>query len=331
MQKIKQIKNLLSRSSLCFVVLVSCVNVYSTGIDCRSSREIAFHEAISSGNYSGTKKIIGQGVDVNAQDSEGYTPLFKAVMRESVLFNALERARTSALNRVDDTQHKAAVKIIRLLLRYKACPNIPTNNGSFPISTYTTSGSLTAAKLLLGCKANVNFILGPDKSPFLHSIVKGGRKELLRAFLHEVYTRASMQIKVLRKFLGSFNQHNWTSVLHIAAGNHDFKSLQLLLSYYADPNCANCYGDTPLHLAAHKGNLSEKDLAIYQAMLWKLLIHGATVHTRNRNGQTAHDIAKAQGAAYQEAFERVLAEARMALNNRKHALSRALRRKRRLS
>ncbi|XP_008213417.1 serine/threonine-protein phosphatase 6 regulatory ankyrin repeat subunit C-like [Nasonia vitripennis] len=78
--------------------------------------------------------------------------------------------------------------------------------------------------------------------------------------------------------------------LHKAAYRLESKTVDLLLSYEADVNLQNCYGDTALHKVARTGQMTygdeddkhSKQLCILQSLLKK----GADVNIENQKEQT---------------------------------------------
>lgn len=91
---------------------------------------------IENENIEGVKNLLDQGVDINAKDDFGQTPLHLAVNHENVKIIELLINQGADVNGVDANGNTPIFmvssldkKIIKLLLEYGTDPNIKNNDG----------------------------------------------------------------------------------------------------------------------------------------------------------------------------------------------------------
>ena len=165
--------------------------------------------------------------------------------------------------------------VLDKLLQMGVDPNASLNeSGLTPLTAATTRNYIESAKLLLDKGAK----LMPVKSSAWNPILAASDQpdgELLKLYL----SKASEQD--LEQAFGAP-----TTPLHLAARAGLEDHLRLLLCLPQSHKAINAYnpiGNTPLHLAVHKGSVNIVHL---------LLQHGADVSLENKEGQTPEDLSK---------------------------------------
>lgn len=199
---------------------------------------LPLHQAVLDAHVTLINRLLTQGIDINAQDEDGCTALHAAV---SI----------------------GTKRIIKLLLSNKANVNIPMHNGWTALHTalYYRSEK-DVVKLLLAYGAAVNLKDTDIVSP-------------LEVALQIGHTKNSDIVELLLKHGADVHVHGKEAPLHRI---EDKKTAELLLSYGADIEARDDFGNTLLHMASSAGLLD---------MVKVLLKHGANVYPQNNEGKTA--------------------------------------------
>eukprot|EP01112_Ceratiomyxa_fruticulosa_P020648 TRINITY_DN7100_c0_g1_i1.p1 TRINITY_DN7100_c0_g1~~TRINITY_DN7100_c0_g1_i1.p1 ORF type:complete len:719 (-),score=145.16 TRINITY_DN7100_c0_g1_i1:94-2250(-) len=173
--------------------------------------------------------LLKYNLDVNATNSNGDTPLTVAISRGP-----------------------EAIKLVELLLRYGANPNIKTRHGT-PLEIAMEGGYFEIMDVLLKYKANV---IIDDFSVFHLAAVAGHPKILSTLLKHDLPDVA-------------FQDPRGNTPLHLvtessAKGAHKRKCVRLLVKAAGENmlDARNFAGNTPLHMAAMNG-----DLDVVEALL----------------------------------------------------------------
>ena len=147
---------------------------------------------------------------------------------------------------------------ISLLIEYGADLSFKDSKKLTSLLLACSTSNLPLIKLLLKNKAN----------PF--DLDKQSRNCISLSLMNKDQDPISILMELF-SFGVDFNSKdiNNNSPLHYAAENGHFKSTKFLLSKGAEPNCANNYLDTPLHLAFRA------DCANVVRVLWPVSDHGA--------------------------------------------------------
>lgn len=199
---------------------------------------LTLYQAVLDNNGALIEMLLGQGADINAQDEDGCTALHAAV---SV----------------------GTTRIVKLLLAKKANPNIASNSGWTVLHTALYyRGEKEIVKLLLAYGAEVNLKDRDIVSP-------------LEVALQVGHTKNSDIVKLLLQHGADVCAQFDQMPLHIV---EDKKTAELLLSFGADIEAQDDFGNTPLHMA------SESGLVEVVRVLHK---HGANIYAQNKDGKTA--------------------------------------------
>jgi ankyrin repeat protein len=141
-------------------------------------------------NYTAyVKKMLKNGVDINAVGSEGVTPLYVAT------------------NKNNDY-------MVDYLLKYGASPDIATTSGLFPIHLASKLGSIKIVETLLKYHANINALSFGNYSPLMLAAMKGDENTAL----YLIEQGANISLK----------DENGYSVIHFAAIYKQKKLLKAL-------------------------------------------------------------------------------------------------------
>lgn len=244
--------------------------------------------AVRSGNEALVKDLLGRkGCAPNHADSAGWTPLLEAVGADNAAIVALLLPHPDVdvdLPIKDQTPffHAMAanrVEIAKLLLKHGADIHKSTDNDITPLHIVCELGHTEAVRWLLSeiAKLNsqasyaaLNAASDSGMTPLLLAI-KGGHKEVVQALLEHTNTNP--------------NQPDWQGrrPLHYAASGGLVDIAQLLLnSADTKVDAETLKGTTPLHFALEENQLPTAQL---------LIDHGADLHKRRKDGNTALHIA----------------------------------------
>ena len=238
--------------------------------------------AAEEGDVNMIKALIKKGVDVNATDEDGWSPLHMAAAKD----------------------HS---EVIKVLLSHGADVNAKNKWGRTPLHMAAANDCSEVAKLLISHGGDVNARDKDGKSPLHFAAEYGGNKvaELLLSHGADVNARNKdgwTPLDVAKKF----PRHKLVSILESHGGKclvlclfkaiekGHIQRIKALLSDGADinaktPDGFNCCGRvvptgcTPLHAAV---------LAGHREVVEFLISHGANVNAKNKDGWTPLDIAK---------------------------------------
>ena len=140
-----------------------------------------FISAIKSNNVEEVKRLLTQGVDVNAQDEYGYNPLFYAVVNgntEMVKLLIEAGADVNTKNKFGTTPLFSVAllgrtEVAKLLIEAGADVNTKNVNGETPLFTAAHNGNTEIAKLLIDAGADVNTKNLDGKTPLFYARFKG--------------------------------------------------------------------------------------------------------------------------------------------------------------
>jgi ankyrin repeat protein len=230
------------------VLIALCVSLLLTGCKKRLPFGRDAREAIENDKAATLKVLIDAGVDVNAKDETGRTPLSAAV------------------------HSRAHPEITELLLDSGADPNQPDGQGEFALNIALQNGEAENAQSLLKHGADPNHANREGLSalayiePFLHSqsgvdavdalLQKGAKADgqsgarALEAALREGNVPAAQKLIGVGARVES-NAGN--ELLHEGVGNGNYEIVELLLDSGVSPNSWTPGAIPNLYLAVHAG------------------------------------------------------------------------------
>jgi ankyrin repeat protein len=268
-------------------------------------------------------RLVIKGVEVNARDSLGMTPLLYAVtvdkpeivgflLEHGADANARQLLRTGEktdpLTRDGQTVLHAAVshgnaQIVQLLLVAHAQTEVPDANGSTPLDHAVLDGQVEIVRLLLAQGANVKRSSPPEGRGLVHEACIKGFANLIPLLVEygaDPAQRDRFGETPLDLALAYKNANAVAALLKLGEERKQLKAIaqeamedatvrgfsdiaRILMENGLDINTPTALGSTYLCDAALKGQ---------KGMAQLLLEHGANVAARNRFGGTAlHDAA----------------------------------------
>lgn len=212
------------------------------------------------------QRLIDQGVDVNAQDGMGNTPLHyvgaSPTLAQTLL---LQGANVNARNQDGITPlhngfGEKNMAVMALLIEAGAEVNAQSNEQLTPLHLAYNTGSPEIADLLIRHGADVNARSNQNYTPLHYAVSANSGVEVAERLL-----QAGADLTL---------QNDAGAVIHTPY--FDPAVLQLLLDYGADVNLANAAGQTPL--LVHRFNPD---------LIGPLLAAGADVNRQDSQGRTA--------------------------------------------
>lgn len=179
-------------------------------------KDTPLHAAVRHFRLGNVRALLQAGADINAQNCQGQTPLYKAVC--------------SSVGRI---------KMVELLIESGADINMKTSDGVTPLMQAIIEGYENIAQLLINKGADVN-AQDADGWTALHEAAFSRSKE-----------RAQILINA-GAHINTQTDDGW-SVLHFAARFGSLKLTQLFLKYKADKLIKNEEGQTPQDIARAYG------------------------------------------------------------------------------
>ncbi|KAK1502013.1 uncharacterized protein CCOS01_04132 [Colletotrichum costaricense] len=210
---------------------------------------IAMCQAAKSGDVGHLKGFVSEGVNVNGQNEEGYTPLICAIranQRPAVEFlvkNGADRStKDSCSGKKKPPLFHAAecgfVPIAEYLINHGFEMKERSWSGQPYFIEVANSGQLDIIRLFLrrGCDANTAAISG--RTIFIHAILSGSLPH----------------IKLLKEYGADVNARDISGqpALHMALGQNRMDIVTFLLEHGADPNTMDLTGSTMIISALHK-------------------------------------------------------------------------------
>ncbi|XP_060102878.1 ankyrin-2 isoform X4 [Heteronotia binoei] len=250
----------------------------------QSDSNASFLRAARAGNLDKVVEYLKGGIDINTCNQNGLNALHLAAKEGhmGLVQELLERgsAVDSATKKGNTALHIASLagqaEVVKVLVKEKANINAQSQNGFTPLYMAAQENHIEVVKYLLENGANQSTATEDGFTPLAVALQQGHNQAV--AILLENDTKGKVRLPAL----------------HIAARKDDTKSAALLLQndHNADVqskmmvNRTTESGFTPLHIAAHYGNVNVATL---------LLNRGAVVDFTARNGITPLHVASKRG------------------------------------
>ncbi|NXB86944.1 ANK2 protein, partial [Vidua chalybeata] len=248
----------------------------------KSDSNASFLRAARAGNLDKVVEYLKSGIDINTCNQNGLNALHLAAKEGHVglVQELLERgsAVDSATKKGNTALHIASLagqaEVVKVLVKEGANINAQSQNGFTPLYMAAQENHIEVVKYLLENGANQSTATEDGFTPLAVALQQGHNQAV--AILLENDTKGKVRLPAL----------------HIAARKDDTKSAALLLQndHNADVQSKSCFplqsGFTPLHIAAHYGNVNVATL---------LLNRGAAVDFTARNGITPLHVASKRG------------------------------------
>ncbi|CAF1526533.1 unnamed protein product [Rotaria sp. Silwood1] len=222
-----------------------------------------FLRAARAGNLEKVLEYLRSSIDINTSNANGLNALHLASKEGhvNIVQELLSRgANVNAATKKGNTAlHIASLagqeEVVKLLVKHNANINCQSQNGFSPLYMAAQENHIEVVKFLLANGANQSLATEDGFTPLAVSLQQGHEKVV--AILLENDSKGS-KVRL--------------PALHIAAKKNDTKAAALLLQGDNQPdlnykgggfvNCTTKSGFTPLHIAAHYGNLEVAQLLI---------------------------------------------------------------------
>ncbi|CAF1287039.1 unnamed protein product [Rotaria magnacalcarata] len=229
----------------------------------QSDGNSGFLRAARAGNLEKVLEYLRSSIDINTSNANGLNALHLASKEGhvNIVQELLSRgANVNAATKKGNTAlHIASLagqeEVVKLLVQYNANINCQSQNGFSPLYMAAQENHIEVVKFLLANGANQSLATEDGFTPLAVSLQQGHDKVV--AILLENDSKGS-KVRL--------------PALHIAAKKNDTKAAALLLQGESQPdlnykeggfvNCTTKSGFTPLHIAAHYGNLEVAQLLI---------------------------------------------------------------------
>ncbi|XP_032878884.1 ankyrin-2 isoform X7 [Amblyraja radiata] len=249
-----------------------------------SDSNASFLRAARAGNLDKVLEFLKGGIDINTSNQnglnalhlaakEGHVDLVQELLERGALVDSLSKKGNSA---VHIASLAGQINVVSMLMKQGANINLQSQNGFTPLYMAAQENHLDVVKFLLEIGANQSTATEDGFTPLAVALQQGHNQVV--AILLENDTKGKVRLPAL----------------HIAARKDDTRSAALLLQndHNADVqskmmvNRTTESGFTPLHIAAHYGNVNVATL---------LLNRGAAVDFTARNGITPLHVASKRG------------------------------------
>ncbi|XP_077357457.1 ankyrin-2b isoform X20 [Festucalex cinctus] len=250
----------------------------------KSDSNTSFLRAARAGNIDKVLEYLKGGVDINTSNQnglnalhlaakEGHVELVEELLERGVALNSATKKGNTALH-ISSLAGQA--EVVKILVKQGADINTQSQNGFTPLYMAAQENHLDVVRYLLENGGNQSTATEDGFTPLAIALQQGHNQVV--SILLENDTKGKVRLPAL----------------HIAARKDDTKSAALLLQndHNADVqskmmvNRTTESGFTPLHIAAHYGNVNVATL---------LLNRGAAVDFLARNGITPLHVASKRG------------------------------------
>ncbi len=265
--------------------------------------------AIQENDVRALNELIHEGVDLEARNEKGMTPLMLAtlsenddvvsrILKEGVDKDSKDYFGNTAL--MYSLLNKKS-RIFKLLLRNKADLEIKDNRGNTVLSTAASLGNVRAVQMLIGEGADVNTKNDLNQTPLMRS-AECRRFDIMRRLID-----AGALVNLQDNF-------GYSSLAHAVIGSSR-ECVALLLDSGADATLTDQSGSTPLSLIAVFGERDAdaiwktpmskmKELGEKHLMLDAFVKKGVDINSKNASGETplVHSISVMHNLALAKLF-----------------------------
>ncbi|KAI9883652.1 MAG: hypothetical protein M1823_004584 [Watsoniomyces obsoletus] len=255
------------------------------------AKQVAFRNAIRSGDVDAVMQHLSQGADVNDEDPDEASPLGLAAS------SGFER-------------------IVRLLSKQGASVHATGPRGVYPVHLAAENGHHEVVGLLLDRGADINATDSRGWTAMHFAAAHGSLKVLLfligrgadvgtadtlgRTAMHNAATHGTLEVLgfLLGRGadMGVTDTDGWTA-MHLAAAHGQIQVVELLLGRGADVGATDTDGWTAMHLAAESGHLKVVEL---------LLARGADMGAADDDPRGLTALHQAAGSGHLEVVELLL-------------------------
>ena len=239
------------------------------------------HHAVGFGTIEVVTLLLDSGVDINARNRRGATPIHWAIHDEAkVRFLISRGAQVNARQVEGRTPLFLAASmgngnaIVRLLLEHGADPSVATANGQTPLMAAAVRGDVETIGALIERKVDVNTKNGAGETALLLASANGNPRAVKLLLEHG----ADARIRTKR---------NETALGDAATAGVE-ETVKLLLDHGAEVDVRNIRGFSPVMLAASSD-------AIPAGVVKLLLARGANTTFKADYDETARDLAAKRG------------------------------------
>ena len=251
---------------LTFIILQFCFITYGHA---QTKKDNTLIDAVKQNNTSLAEKLINNGANVNAVDSNLATPLMWAAYTGNLsIFKYLVQKgadyKKKGVIYLDSTKQSyygnimgmAAAKNDTLLLAYcldslkipvddkEYDPETKQTDGWTPLDWAASMGNLAATKILVKYNANINEVYDKDGNTPLLYAAQAGSADIM------VYL-----INLPNINLNAKNKNGWQLIHYICRDYSEPKLIEIIIRKGVDINIQSKTGLTPLMVAAYNGNI----------------------------------------------------------------------------
>ncbi len=285
-------------------ILVQLVDAlkFSEAINIRNEEnETPLHIAAAYGHFTVVNYLLDKGADPSLKDNEDRKPIHLAATNGHLdVFETLYQRSGPISNEVLVMQSSSMghLLIVRFLLRKHKSANFQVE-GEYPLAVAASKGYTELVRLLLEWRANPNLPNKDGRTP-LHHAVSGGHKDVVIGLLaagadpdpldkerwtplHYATTRNLTEIvDVLLRNGANVNQRTVmeNTALHMSVAHPEI--VRELLKYKPETGPGDDTGLTPLHIAVMERHTKTVDLLVEK--------NRNLIHIRDKDGYTPLDM-----------------------------------------
>ena len=216
------------------------------------------------------RRLLKEGVEVNARDGDGATALLWASYRDAgETVDALLRAGAN-VNLANDlgatplwaASQNGSAAMVRRLLEAKADPNLALRSGETALMMAARAGSAAVVSQLLSAGAKTDATATRGQTALMWAVAQQ-HSDVVKLLIEggaDIQARSEVWNQVMAVSPHGMLEYNRTiahgsdTALMFAARNGGLESARLLVAAGANPNDAEASGVTAVAMAAHAGH-----------------------------------------------------------------------------